>query len=515
MSNAIHVEAPVVAVTLHEDRAHVTRSARIELPAGRSSLRVEGLAPVLADKTLTAKLEGAAVLLAKIDRRVVVDDADRNERERTLRKERDRHEREVATHGRALARLRARQRSLETMENLELDELVQDAAWDRLDTATAHQSLERLDTAARQLIDEIAEANRVQRRLDERTADLDARAAAIATPASKRRAAATVLVDARQAGVMTFVIEYVVPAACWRPHHRAVLEDGVVRWAMDASVWQNTGEDWNDVALAFSTERPSLGSSPPPLFSDVVQAVKKGPEIVETREQSVETTGLGRRTTKEMNDVPGIDDGGDPMHIDAAARATIPSDGRPHRVPIHTFESPADASLVLMGELAPAVILKTRLDNTSDRALLPGPVDLVRDSGLVGRTSIEYVAEGERFELGWGPDAELRVAREVRELEEEKRVLSRWTKTPYVVEVHVSNIGTAPKRIEVTERVIVSEVERVKLKVLPAKTTERATPDDDGFVRWTLDLPGGSRRRVKLTYLIEQHDAVVSVARAS
>ncbi len=516
MNHRIEVEAPVVAVTLHEDRAHVTRSGRVSLPAGRSTLRVEGLAPVLADKTLTAKLAGGVVLLANVERRVVVDDADRSERERALEAECERQGREVKIHDGVIARLVARQRSLETMEALELDELVQDVAWDRLDPEEVDQALERLDAAGRALIVELAEAHRVRRQHEKTTADLEAQRAALATPSSTRRASATIRVDAEAAGEATLTIEYVVPAACWRPHHRAVMTPrGAIAWSMDASVWQNTGEDWDDVALAFSTERPSLGSAPPPLSSDVVRAIKKGPEIVETREQSVETAGLGRRATKELDDVPGIDDGGDPMRIRAAARATVPSDGRPHRVPVDAFESEADASLVLMGELVPAVILKTRLANAGAYPLLPGPVDLVQDSGLVGRTSIAYVARDEAFELGWGPDPELRVAREVRTLEDEKRVLSRWTKTPYVVEVHVSNIGTAPKRVEVTERVIVSEVEKVKVSVLPAKTTDRAAPDADGFVRWTLDLPGASRRKVRLAYVIEQHDAVVSVARAS
>ena len=50
------IEAPVVEVTVLEDRAHVVRRGRIELPAGTSRLRIDGVAPVLADKTLCAAL---------------------------------------------------------------------------------------------------------------------------------------------------------------------------------------------------------------------------------------------------------------------------------------------------------------------------------------------------------------------------------------------------------------------------------------------------------------------------
>ena len=38
----------------------------------------------------------------------------------------------------------------------------------------------------------------------------------------------------------------------------------------EAVVWQRTGEDWKDVRLAFSTARPTLGTTPPRLAEDVL-----------------------------------------------------------------------------------------------------------------------------------------------------------------------------------------------------------------------------------------------------
>jgi len=55
---------------------------------------------------------------------------------------------------------------------------------------------------------------------------------------------------------------------------------------------------------------------------------------------------------------------------------------------------------------------------------LAGPVDLIRENGFVGRTSVLFIAAGERFELGWGPDAELRVKRHSESKQEKSRRLS-------------------------------------------------------------------------------------------
>ena len=50
------LRAPVVEVTVLEDRAHVVRRGQLELGAGVTRLKIAGVAPVLADKTLCAAI---------------------------------------------------------------------------------------------------------------------------------------------------------------------------------------------------------------------------------------------------------------------------------------------------------------------------------------------------------------------------------------------------------------------------------------------------------------------------
>src|SRR5690606_3588459 len=128
-------------------------------------------------------------------------------------------------------------------------------------------------------------------------------------------------------------------------------------------------------------------------------------------------------------------------------KATIPSDGRPHRVAIFEFEAPAETALVCMPERLAAVTLRSRQVNAASKPLLAGPVDLIRRSGLVGRTSILYIAPGERFELGWGPDPSLRVSRTCEELEFERKLMSSWTRRPRRIEIKLSNLAATPTHV--------------------------------------------------------------------
>jgi uncharacterized protein (TIGR02231 family) len=315
-------------------------------------------------------------------------------------------------------------------------------------------------------------------------------------------------------------VDYVVPGACWRPYHRAQLvellkgKDPVLAFTSEGCVWQNTGEDWNDVQLIFSTERPSLGVTPPTLATDSLRMRKKGPAVeVEARDQTIHTAGLGAddgvKKQVANNELPGIDDGGEALGLRGRIKATVPSDGRPYRVPIFSFETPAETALICMPERAAAVMLRSRHANTAEHPLLAGPVDLIRNSGLVGRTSILFIAPGERFELGWGPDVALRVTRTVESLEHERKMMSSWTRKPRRVRVKLSNLAPTPTRVEVTERIAVSEVAKVEVELIEASHGEKA--DEDGFVTWTAKLPGFGHEELELTWVLVVHDDVVGL----
>ena len=62
--------APIVGVTVLEDRASVTRRGKVRVRAGQQRIVIERVSPVLADKTLTATCAGARVLDIRCERYV-------------------------------------------------------------------------------------------------------------------------------------------------------------------------------------------------------------------------------------------------------------------------------------------------------------------------------------------------------------------------------------------------------------------------------------------------------------
>jgi uncharacterized protein (TIGR02231 family) len=530
------VELPVVTVTVLEDRAHVIRRGGLALAAAGERVRVERIAPVASDKTLAvAVVEGSGVKVvdARIRRRAVVrlrepdaeEPVDRRAEREALERERDellqtidgqRAEREVAARqGAALERAAA----------LALAELAEDVGWGVEVEATWAERLDELGREQRSLGRGQAELDRELERLEAALARLGERIAGLDGPAEEERADLEIdLVGPAGAGCVLRV-DYAVPGACWRPCHTARLSEDAgssgraaqVELDTDACVWQNTGEDWREVELVLSTERSSLGIEPPHLGSDVLRAVKRSDQVVvETREQEIDTSGLGlgseataaRAVTAEL---PGIDDAGQVLTWRAPERASIPTDGRPYRVRLGSFRAEAEVELVGFPELSHSVLLKSTQENRSAGPLLAGPVDLLRASGLCGRTSIRYVAPGERFELGWGPDADLRVSREVEALDEKSRMLSSWSVRRTLVRIKISNLGGEGKRLTVTERLPVSEIEKVRVSIDPERVTGRRRPDENGFLHWAVALEPFGHDELELVWELRRHDDVTGV----
>jgi uncharacterized protein (TIGR02231 family) len=507
------LDAPLTSVTVSEDRAHVVRKGEAQLGSGLTRLVVEDVAAVIADKTLRVSAEGGTVVEARVERQRRHTEAERLRDVAALDAEIDRKTERDRDLSRTRKRLEMDLSGVDTLIAHLLSDLATDAAFGQADIETARSRLRDLEEEEKKKRGEFLSVAEEQRVLSEDLARLKARRASHADVASSVRARIVLTVSAPAPAKAGLRIDYVVPGACWRPQHTARASAGKLHFATDGCVWQNTGEAWSNVEILLSTERPSLGQEPPLLIDDWMSAQRKQEQlVVETREEEVQTAGLGAEPRAPATaGLPGIDDGGEARVLRATSKCTIPSDGRPHRVPLSTFEADATFDLVMFPVLAPLAIRKSTQTNGSGAPILAGPVDLVEESGYVGRTQVLFVAPGERFELGWGPDPGVRARRTVEEVDEEPGVLSSWITRAYRVNVHISSLDERERKVVVSEAIPISEIEKVQVTVDAKETSDGVKPDDDGFVKWRVKLAPFGRAYVKMRYVMKRHKDVVGL----
>lgn len=510
-------ESRATRVTFFEDRAEVARRATCRVPAGVSWVAVAGVAVAVDDPSLVAGIagDGARVIAARVVRRVrqvpAADAAEVSAVEADLQAARRR--REAAE--RALGRATRQQDRVTGLGDAWTAALARVPRGGEEGAARWREAFGALDAALTRALDDVAARRDAldHARLDEERAALRLQQARVVHP--RYEAAVEVQVEAKREGEVQIDLTYRTPCALWRPEHLARLvarDDGkpgvvVKTWA---TVWQATGEEWKDVACRFSTARPAQQASPPLLTEDLLQTrrrsdVERRTVVVEAREQAVAVAGLDRGV-RAVDEMPGVEDGGEALWFEAARPATIPSDGHPFRVEIAELAAPCSVERVAFPERTEAVHVRATATLAGPTPLLAGPVRVVRGSEMVGRGRVGFVGRGEPFELGFGVDDGLRVRRAVEEKREVTPVIGTQ-KVQRTVKLYVSNLSGESRRLVVTERVPVSEIRDVAVEI--TSSVGARVDARDGFVKWELEVDARGTRELSLSYRIEAGAKVV------
>ncbi|MER5946767.1 mucoidy inhibitor MuiA family protein [Streptomyces sp. NPDC001904] len=503
------IPLPVTAVTCLEDRAHIERTATLQLEPGVRQLRLGPVSALAVDRSLHAELTDGPDDATVLDVRVVRAWTPRSPEPPTaddspLRRRLHALGEEQRTFEQRRDRLRAR---LDLLGGLAAD-LLRDigegagfgeaeperwaAELDRVDAerATHEDELVSVDTQLAAVGAELSYAQHALTLAEEEPPELTAHV--------------ELTVRSTAAGPAELRLTHLTPCALWRPAYRATAADGELTLHTDAMVWQRTGEDWTGVRLTLSTARSSLATTPPRLVEDRLtlrdrSAAERRSVEIELREEEITDVGPA-----QVPGLPGVDDGGEVRVLRAPAAASVPGDGRAHRVPLTTAVSPAQSEYVCAPELSPLVTEVVRFTHTGGHALLAGPVELIRGSGFTGRATLDFTAPGAAQELAFGSADTYRVTREAEEFRNTTGLTQRTVVTR-TVRLHLSRFSapdeTGDRVIAVRERIPVSEVSDVEVRLRKESCSPAPDAlDAEGIARWDVTLPPGGRRTVTLVY---------------
>ncbi|MBL4845701.1 MAG: DUF4140 domain-containing protein, partial [Planctomycetes bacterium] len=364
-------ESRATQVTFFEDRAEVTRRAKVRIPAGKGWVVLEGVSPFIDDRSVRAKPldEGVTLLGVRVLRRLdsvrIGDPADLATA--------------AAAEGDAridqagcLAKLQEARRSLQRLQQLQ-------AAWSQGIARVPHglasdrsgwgEGYQALATAAQGAVEEVRAEGVLHDEANRALADAARATSRLEGLRSRWEAAVEVQLEAANETELEVEIAYRTPCALWRPEHLVRLErdseeaaDGRLVLTTFATAWQATGERWEGVEATFSTARPGRAAEAPLAEDDTLYTREKTSQerrevVVAARDEQVNLAGLdrGRRQVDEM---PGVDDGGEPLTIEASEPVTIPSTGRPFRISTGSRTLKAGLVRIAIPELAAVAHLR-------------------------------------------------------------------------------------------------------------------------------------------------------------
>lgn len=261
------VDSDIESVSLFRDGARVTRTATVNAPVGKSTIRFEHL-PTNADMSaLQANIGNASGVIrnAKLFHPQKPKDSETVE---ALQKKLETHRRSVREVQQNINIAKSRINFVTKMSDSfakgygELSE-----SGSSLSVEQGMQTWELVDKTQRDAQQKIENANEQLRALAKTGKNIQQDLRDARETHSQTQSVAEVQIELDTAQTVTLSINYQALSAHWTPQYelRAIPDKATLDFGYFASIWQQTGEDWTDVELSLHTNQANRRGNVPEL----------------------------------------------------------------------------------------------------------------------------------------------------------------------------------------------------------------------------------------------------------
>ena len=308
----------------------------------------------------------------------------------------------------------------------------------------------------------------------------------------------------------------------WQPSYNLRLTDGEnpkISLERGAQVYQATGENWQDVAVTLSTQRPSDRTGPGFLPQDLRRLFDPKEEVQKLRTTSRATTSLEADSFGQVAEsaraapaiIPEVGMQGLAVVYRIPGPVSVASGADRVRLPFDTkdFDVNLVASAVPLQDST--AYLVARFVNDTEEPILPAfGAQLFHDGGLVGLTDIAAIAAGDEAEIGFGAIDGLQLTRTVlQRAEGDRGLIVRSNEQAENVRIDVTNLTDRAWDVELLDRVPYSEQEDLEISYSAAPApSQRDVEDRRGILQWDFKLAAGAETSITSRYEMEWPDGM-------
>jgi len=503
-------EAAIKAVTVNPDGATITRRVKVKTTGKRGKVAFLGLTAGLDEASLRAKVVGGAIRVSGISAEWEGNVEPARESVKKLETKIEELQTKIQAENDALQALSVRHSVLEQYRALSKETLANQASESGPATAKWKAALAYI-TKEQEAISAAERKHRIEiRELGETLQAQNQELGKLQAPSERVTRKIEIELESEAASAEgELALEYSVRDARWYPAYD-VRENGdgkKVSFTYYGTVMQATGEDWKDIDLTLSTAKPTESAQVPTLRSVQLSGYKR-------EKRPVRIVSYGKEAEKKREAGGGaivdgssgrgeIDDHGLAVTFTIKGKESLPADRRPHKVEVTTVALDAVLGYEAIPKVSPWVYLKATAKNSTPFPILAGEVDVFRSSGYVGTGNLDYIAPGEEFAVSLGVDEDLKVKRVIDErVDRAPKILSNTRTIAYGYTIEISNFKADAQTLTLVENIPVSQRKEIKISVREG-TTKPDEKNDDGFLKWKVNLAPGEQKSVMFGYVVE------------
>lgn len=343
----------------------------------------------------------------------------------------------------------------------------------------------------------------------------------------------TVTLSSTGAATGKMIVSYLVSEAGWTPLYdmRADVTSGNINMNYKAQVYQNSGEDWENIKLNISTNNPFQNKTLPTMHpwyitynnyqlqQKELDYKRKNLEI--SRNNNVNYGNVPRPVTEAIEDAVYTNNSGVAYNAKTTADFTtvvdhmisaefqidlpydIKSNNEQHMVLIKNMNIPAQYRYYTIPKLDQQAYLIAELTNLSDLQLVPAQANIFFDGSYIGETYLNPSQLDDTVNFSLGKDPNIIVRRTLMKDECKERIVGSNKEQTKAYNIEIRNLKSAPVEIIVLDQIPITtnpEIEIIVLDKDRAMHTEKS-----GNLEWKLKIKPKEKENINFRYRVKHN----------
>ena len=513
MSNAQtekSTESKISSVTVFLSKAQVNRSVKTKVEEGKTTLVIGGLSPQLDPQSIQVGGKGRFTIMGTGHRINYLNEFNKPKRLMVLQDSLDLLKSLIANEtsqkevlNREEQMILANQKISGANQNLTVAELKSMADFFRARLGELVSSKMKTDDKVRMLNEK---STKIQKQINEQRDVYNRNTSEI-----------LVTVQADASTSVDLELNYVVANAGWAPVYdlRAVDTKSPIQLAYKASVFQATGEEWQNVHLVLSTANPNLGGLKPELaawYLEFYQPIRTARYRNDPMKKSAPSAMRSSAGAAEVAEVPDEEIVAESLsdyvttvetslnvEFDISIPQTVLSSAKPTVVDVKSSSVNANYEYAVAPKLDLDAFLLAKITGWEDLNLLPGEANIFFEGTFVGKTFIDPNSIRDTLSVSMGRDKRIVVKREKVKGLSTRNVIGVNEKQASAWEISIRNTKSEQVKVVVEDQIPVSRNNQIEVTMIDAGGARQDTYS--GKLTWKLNLKPAENK--KLSYKFE------------
>jgi len=351
---------------------------------------------------------------------------------------------------------------------------------------------------------EIIALDKKEQPLKERATKLNQQLAELNAKFNKPSGNIVLQIDSKKASTVTVDCKYIVGNVGWNPLYdlrsKSITED--VALTYKAAIYQNTGLDWDNVALSISTGNPLQNNNRPvlsPLYTNIYQE-----QLQRMREVTLEEVSVTNMAYKQKSDyinAANVSENQLTVDFKILTKRSIASDGKENLVALQTFNLNTEYIYHTVPKLDRSAFLLAKITDWSQYNLVAGQANIFFEGAFVGTSHINPEVTAKELLISMGRDNSIVVERTPIKNYTSSKFIGTNKKETIGYEIVIKNKKSIPITIEIMDQIPVSQNKAVTVELNDKDNAEYT--EDIGKLLWTVDLEARATTTKAFKYTIK------------